>query len=110
YQAGVEWTEFQDGGVMINVPVPEMIDKNFDSGPLRRNDNLILEFEGEAGEVAPDRGTRGGALKGWVVGVPALQAREMLQLEGLEELREQTVVVPLKSERGDFSGMLGGTL
>ncbi|MEN1480565.1 hypothetical protein AAIH16_44350, partial [Pseudomonas aeruginosa] len=53
---------------------------------------------------------RGGALKGWVVGVPALQAREMLQLEGLEELREQTVVVPLKSERGDFSGMLGGTL
>ncbi len=95
---------------MINVPVPEMIDKNFDSGPLRRNDNLILEFEGEAGEVAPDRGTRGGALKGWVVGVPALQAREMLQLEGLEELREQTVVVPLKSERGDFSGMLGGTL
>lgn len=49
YQAGVEWTEFQDGGVMINVPVPEMIDKNFDSGPLRRNDNLILEFEGEAG-------------------------------------------------------------
>ncbi|HCL3741670.1 TPA: type III secretion system effector cytotoxin ExoU [Pseudomonas aeruginosa] len=110
YQAGVEWTEFQDGGVMINVPVPEMIDKHFDSGPLRRNDNLILEFEGEAGEVAPDRGTRGGALKGWLVGVPALQAREMLQLEGLEELREQTVVVPLKSERGDFSGMLGGTL
>lgn len=39
----------QDGRVMINVPVPEMIDKNFDSGPLRRNDNLILEFEGEAG-------------------------------------------------------------
>lgn len=67
---------------MINVPVPEMIDKNFDSGPLRRNDNLILEFEGEAGEVAPDRGTRGGALKGWVVGVPALQAREMLQARG----------------------------
>ena len=34
---------------MINVPVPEMIDKNFDSGPLRRNDNLILSSRAKLG-------------------------------------------------------------
>jgi len=103
-----EHTHFQDGGVMLNVPVPELIDPQFSSSPIPQGENLILKFEGEGGEDA-HKGSIGSALKDWVVGAPNT-ARSTLQNTGLRDFSGQTVVVPLKTEKGDFSGTFKGTL
>ncbi|MBV4465843.1 patatin-like phospholipase family protein [Pseudomonas sp. SWRI79] len=108
FQAQGERTFFQDGGVMLNVPVPEMFDRPFSNSPLRQSDNLILKFE-EAQTAVSDRGTKIQAAVDWVVGAP-VAARGALQQEALEAFTDQTVVVPLKTEKGDFSTTLGGTL
>lgn len=109
FQAEGEHTQFKDGGVMLNVPVPQMVDKSFNTSPLRQSDNLILKFEEEEG-VAPDRGGRiGGAFTDWLVGAP-VAARVILQNEALSGHDDQTVTVPLKTEKGDFSTTFGGTL
>ena len=109
FQAEGEHTQFKDGGVMLNVPVPQMVDMSFNTSPLRQLDNLILKFEEEEG-VAPDRGGRiGGAFTDWLVGAP-VAARVILQNEALSGHDDQTVTVPLKTEKGDFSTTFGGTL
>ena len=109
FQVEGEHTAFKDGGVMLNVPVPEMVDRTFSTSPLRQSDNLILMFEEEEG-VAPDRGDRfGGALTDWMVGAP-VAARVILQNEALAAHDDQTVTVPLKTDKGDFSTTFGGTL
>ncbi|MGE7956966.1 patatin-like phospholipase family protein [Pseudomonas sp. NPDC089530] len=108
FQEQGERTFFQDGGVMLNVPVPEMINRQFASSPLRQADNLILKFPEEAvAEQGPGKGSLN--LKEWVVGAP-LGAQAALQERGLAAFEDQTVVVPLKTESGDYSGMLSGTL
>lgn len=108
FQEQGEVTLFQDGGVMLNVPVPEMINRQFSNSPLRQADNLILKFpEDPVAQKGPGRGainvTEG------IVGAP-LGAQAALQDRGLAAFEDQTVVVPLKTESGDYSGMLGGTL
>jgi exoenzyme U len=108
FQAQGERTFFQDGGVMLNVPVPEMFDRPFSNSPLRQSDNLILKFE-ETQTAVSDRGTKIQAAVDWVVGAP-VAARGALQQEALEAFTNQTVVVPLKTEKGDFSSTFGGTL
>ena len=45
----------------------------------------------------------------WVVGAP-VGARSALQTRGLDAFADQMVTVPLKSEHGDFTGTLSGTL
>ena len=109
FQAEGEHTKFKDGGVMLNVPVPEMVDRSFSTSPLRQSDNLILKFEEKEG-VAPDRGARlGGAFTDWMVGAP-VAARVILQNEALAAHDDQTVTVPLNTDKGDFSTTFGGTL
>lgn len=108
FQAKGERTFFQDGGVMLNVPVPEMFDRQFSNSPLRQSDNLILKFE-ESQTAVNDRGTKKQAVVDWMVRAP-VAARGALQHEALEAFTDQTVVVPLKTDKGDFSTMLGGTL
>ncbi|MBH3422467.1 patatin-like phospholipase family protein [Pseudomonas gessardii] len=108
FQAENERTKFQDGGVMLNVPVAEMINQQFSNSPLRQDDNLILKFPEDA---VPEKGPsqyRPSVFE-WVVGAP-LGAQAALQARGLAALEDQTVVVPLKTESGDYSGMLSGTL
>ncbi|GGL23703.1 hypothetical protein GCM10009091_01680 [Pseudomonas brenneri] len=108
FQAENERTKFQDGGVMLNVPVAEMINQQFSNSPLRQDDNLILKFPEDA---VPDKGPskyRPSVFE-WVVGAP-LGAQAALQARGLAALEDQTVVVPLKTGSGDYSGMLSGTL
>lgn len=103
-----EKLSLQDGGVMLNVPVPELIHPEARGATIAEHENLILKFEEEGGKPA-DRGTRKGAIADWVVGAP-VGARSALQTRGLDGLTDQVVTVPLKSERGDFSGTLSGTL
>ncbi|WP_206665154.1 patatin-like phospholipase family protein [Aeromonas sobria] len=103
-----ERLSLQDGGVMINVPVPELIHPETRGASIAEHENLILKFEEEGGKPA-DRGTRKGAIADWVVGAP-VGARSALQTRGLDAFADQIVTVPLKSERGDFSGTFSGTL
>ncbi|WP_277953310.1 patatin-like phospholipase family protein [Pseudomonas sp. TH08] len=57
FQEQGEVTLFQDGGVMLNVPVPEMINRQFSNSPLRQADNLILKFpEDPVAQKGPGRG------------------------------------------------------
>ncbi|NRB24675.1 patatin-like phospholipase family protein [Shewanella sp.] len=105
-EARGEYTYFQDGGVMLNVPVPELIDPQFSSSSIPQGENLILKFQG--GKMA-QKGSAGAAIKDWVVGAPNI-ARRALQNRGLKDFSEQTVVVPLKTEKGDFSDTFKGTL
>ncbi|KAA1194893.1 patatin-like phospholipase family protein [Photorhabdus heterorhabditis] len=108
FQTEQEITQFQDGGVMLNVPVPEMINPHHQHSPIRQNDNLILEFEGEKVHV-PAKGSLGSTIVDWIVGAP-VTARSALQVKDLKTYKEQTVTVPLKTEMGDFSNTLSGTL
>lgn len=103
-----ERLSLQDGGVMLNVPVPELINPALGRAPISDHDNLILKFEGGSDEPA-ERGTHKGAIADWVVGAP-VGARTALQTRGLADFADQTVIVPLKTERGDFTGTLSGTL
>ena len=103
-----ERLSLQDGGVMLNVPVPELIHPETRGASIAEHENLILKFEEEGGKPA-DRGTRKGAIADWVVGAP-VGARSALQTRGLGAFADQIVTVPLKSERGDFSGTFSGTL
>ena len=103
-----ERLSLQDGGVMLNVPVPELIHPETRGASIAEHENLILKFEEEGGKPA-DRGTRKGAIADWVVGAP-VGARSALQTRGLDAFADQIVTVPLKSERGDFSGTFSGTL
>lgn len=103
-----ERLSLQDGGVMLNVPVPELIHPDVRGTAIAEHDNLILKFEEESAKPA-DRGTRKGAVADWVVGAP-VGARSALQTRGLDAFADQMVTVPLKSEHGDFTGTLSGTL
>jgi exoenzyme U len=103
-----ERLSLQDGGVMLNVPVPELIHPEARGATISEHDNLILKFEGDSGKPA-DRGTLKGAVADWVVGAP-VGARSALQTKGLDAFADQMVTVPLKSEHGDFTGTLSGTL
>lgn len=103
-----ERLSLQDGGVMLNVPVPELIHPDVRGTAIAEHDNLILKFEEESAKPA-DRGTRWGAFKDWLVGAP-VGARSALQTRGLDAFSDQMVTVPLKSERGDFRDTWNGTL
>ncbi|WCH23601.1 patatin-like phospholipase family protein [Aeromonas salmonicida] len=103
-----EKLSLQDGGVMLNVPVPELIHPETRGATIAEHENLILKFESESGKPA-DRGTRKGAIKDWIVGATA-GARSALQTRGLGGFADQIVTVPLKSEHGDFRGTFSGTL
>jgi exoenzyme U len=106
--SGGEKTRFQDGGVMLNVPLPALTDRPPEPGAIRRSDALVLVFEGEDGP-GPARATRMSAAMDWVVGAPQ-RMREAVQADAMKAYADQMVVVPLKVGAQDYSGMLTGTL
>lgn len=101
-----ELTFFQDGGVLLNTPVPQLIDPGFATDLLSGSDMLILRFEKKA---SSDRGGLKKTLTDWVARAPVSAGREFQNLS-LKAFSAQTVVVPLRTERGDFTGALNGTL
>ncbi|QHE95483.1 patatin-like phospholipase family protein [Pseudomonas cannabina] len=107
FQAMDELTFFQDGGVLLNTPVPRLIDPGLTTDLMSGSDMLILRFE-----ELETPGSRGGfmqLLSDWLTGAP-VSARHEFQNLSLKAFAEQTVVVPLLTEKGDFRGKLGGTL
>ena len=102
-----ELTFFQDGGVMLNTPVPQLIDPALATDLLSGSDMLILKFEKK-----PSSSERGGLKKlltDWLAGGEVSAGREYQNLS-LKAFAAQTVIVPLRTEKGDFSGVLDGTL
>ena len=101
-----ELTFFQDGGVLLNTPVPQLIDPGLATDLLSGSDMLILRFEKKA---SSGRGGLKKFLTDWVAGAPVSAGREFQNLS-LKAFAAQTVVVPLRTERGDFTSALNGTL
>lgn len=107
FQAIEELTFFQDGGVLLNTPVPQLIDPGMATDLMSGSDMLILRFEQEESPI--DRGGFTQLLTDWLTGAPVSASREFQNLS-LKAFAEQTVVVPLRTEKGDFRGALSGTL
>lgn len=107
FQAMDELTFFQDGGVLLNTPVPQLIDPGLTTDLMSGSDMLILRFEEQ--EATGNHGGFTQLLTDWLTGAP-VSARHEFQNLSLKAFAEQTVVVPLLTEKGDFRGLLGGTL
>jgi exoenzyme U len=109
FQLAGERTAFQDGGVMLNTPIMELYEPQFPMSPIPETDQLILKFEGGNGETKKDRGTLTSALADKLVGV-RYTARNAQETSGLQAFEKQTIIVPLKTEKHDFTGTLNGTV
>lgn len=100
---------FQDGGVMLNVPAPEIFHPEPVSRALPDPDSLVLSFSPVARRDSRSGQSVSGAVKDWLVGAP-VSARQAMQSSALRRLKDEIVEAPLQNERGDFSGTLSGTL
>ncbi|GAB7530911.1 hypothetical protein PS3A_33220 [Pseudomonas sp. 3A(2025)] len=107
FQVFDELTFFQDGGVLLNTPVPQLLDPGLATDLLSGADMLILTFE--KSPIVSSRGGLKGFLSDWLADAPVTAQRELQNLD-LKTFAAQTVVVPLRTERGDFTGALNGTL
>jgi exoenzyme U len=107
FQEDAELTFFQDGGVLLNTPVPQLIDPGSPVDLLSGSDMLIFKFEKAA--KSGKRGSWTQAITDWVTGAPVSAGREY-QKKLLEAFAEHIVTIPLKTEKGDFTSSVNGTL
>lgn len=107
FQAFDELTFFQDGGVLLNTPVPQLADPGQVTDLLSGADMLILQLD-DSQQTEP-----GGRLKSflfdWLAGAPVSANRALQNME-LRRFTAQTVIVPLRTSMGDFSGIVNGNL
>jgi exoenzyme U len=107
FQVDGEKTAFQDGGLMLNTPVDGLYQRQFPDSPLDRTEPLILTFE-----TIPlqSRGGYGGALADKALGVGFSANEQLNQARLKKSYSDQTVMMPLKTEKGDYSSFFGGTV
>ncbi|NCE85038.1 patatin-like phospholipase family protein [Pseudomonas sp. Q1] len=108
FQAQAQITAFQDGGLLANTPAPGVIGGAVAQGPLNRPESLVVEFESAA--AGPKKS--GGFFSHLVdrfTGTPHAAAGAY-QEQRLKAYRDQTVTLPLKTNKGDFRGLLNGTV
>ncbi|KAB0566722.1 type III secretion system effector protein exou [Pseudomonas palleroniana] len=108
FQAQAQITAFQDGGLLVNTPAPGVIGGAVAQGPLNRPESLVVEFESAA--AGPKKS--GGFFSHLVdrfTGTPHAAAGAY-QEQQLKAYRDQTVTLPLKTNKGDFRGLLNGTV
>ena len=108
FQQMAEVTAFQDGGLLANTPAPGVVGQPQPQGPLNQPESLVVKFESE--EATPKKS--GGFFSNIVdkiTGTPHSSA-EAYQDERLKAYAEQTVTLPLNTDKGDFRGMLNGTV
>ncbi|MDY7535911.1 patatin-like phospholipase family protein [Pseudomonas sp. Bout1] len=107
FQADGEKTFFQDGGLLLNTPVADFYQRTFPGSAIADTEQLILKFSGD--KSAAVRGSHLGSLKDSFLGIPNAANSELMASK-LSRIKDQTVVMPLKTEIGDFSGFLNGTI
>lgn len=108
FQEHAEQTAFQDGGLLVNTPSSAVIDPPFPESPLSKTESLVVKFESENPEPAKG-GSIGSNVVDTIIGVSHAAAGGY-QENKLKAQADQTVVLPLKSEKGDFRGLLSGTV
>jgi len=109
FQETAEATAFQDGGLLLNTPAPGVIEPSFAESPLSQHESLIVKFEAEDAATPKKGGGFFSSLVDKLTGTPHASA-EAYQNERLKAFAEQTVVLPLKTDKGDFRGTLNGTV
>ena len=109
FQAHAEVTAFQDGGLLLNTPAPGVIERSFPESPLSKDETLIVKFESEKTSEPSRSGGFFSFLGEIFTGTPHTAA-EAYQDQRLTEFVEQTVTLPLNSEKGDYRGLLNGTV
>lgn len=109
FQAVGERTLFQDGGIMLNTPVMDLYEPQFPMSAIPESDQLILKFQSENGGKKNDRGTLTSAMADKLVGV-AYSARDAQEADGIKAFEKSTVIVPLRTEKGNFTGTIKGTV
>lgn len=109
FQALAEETAFKDGGLLLNTPASGAVDREFAQSPLSKTESLVIDFESEAPGKPKDRGGMGDSVADAVTGTP-YSAAEAYQNARLKDVADQTVTLPLNTDKGDFRGMLNGTV
>ncbi|MBO0492595.1 patatin-like phospholipase family protein [Pseudomonas sp. Marseille-Q1929] len=108
FQQVAEVTAFQDGGLLANTPAPGVVGSLPPQGPLNQPESLVVKFESD--ETTPKKS--GGFISSIVdkvTGTPHASAGAY-QAERLKAYADQTVTLPLNTEKGDFRGMFNGTV
>ncbi|WP_339415298.1 MULTISPECIES: patatin-like phospholipase family protein [unclassified Pseudomonas] len=109
FQASAETTAFKDGGLLLNTPAPGVVERLFPDSPLNKSESLIVKFEAGITD-APVRSRRFfSRVADRITGV-AHSAAGAFQDKKLEAFADQIVTLPLKTEKGDFRGLLTGTV
>lgn len=109
FQAAAEITAFKDGGLLANTPAPGVIGTSPVQSPLSRPEALVVKFE-SAGVGAPKQsGGFFSSLVDTLTGTPHAAAGAY-QEDRLKAYAEQTVTLPLNTDKGDFRGLLNGTV
>ncbi|WP_460133331.1 patatin-like phospholipase family protein [Pseudomonas sp. S1_E04] len=109
FQAAAEATAFQDGGLLVNTPAPGVIEPSLAQDPLSRPESLIVKFESEKPAEPKKSGGFFSSLVDTLTGTPHAAAGAY-QDERLEAAADQTVILPLNTDKGDFRGLLNGTV
>lgn len=109
FQASAEETAFKDGGLLLNTPAPGVIDPAFPESPLSKAESLVIDFESEAPAKPKDRGGIGDRLVDGITGTPH-SAAEAYQNVRLKAVADQSVTLPLNTDKGDFRSLLTGTV
>jgi exoenzyme U len=109
FQTSTETTAFKDGGMLLNTPAPGVVDRAFPESPLTKSESLIVKFDSDAADARTRSGSFFSSLADRITGVPH-SAAGAFQDKKLEAFAEQIVTLPLKTEKGDFRGLLTGTV
>jgi exoenzyme U len=102
-------TACADGGILNNTPVDAIYNPVTSMSPIPDDERLILIFEAKESSKEPQRGSHISALTDRFLNAP-LTASSAWNAERLKSFADQTVIVPLKTTKGDYRGLLSGTV
>lgn len=108
FQEAAEVTAFQDGGLLANTPAPGVVEPSQPQGPLSQTELLVVKFESE-GATSKKSGGFISNIVDKITGTPHTAAGAY-QAERLKAYTDQTVTLPLNTDKGDFRGMFNGTV
>ncbi|SDU14656.1 exoenzyme U [Pseudomonas orientalis] len=109
FQVSGEITAFKDGGLLLNTPALGVVQRSYPDSPLNKPEALIVKFEPSASEIPARSGSFLSSVADRITGV-AHSAAEAFQERKLEAFADQIVTLPLKTEQGDFRGLIKGTV
>nr|WP_314560457.1 patatin-like phospholipase family protein [uncultured Pseudomonas sp.] len=109
FQASAETTAFKDGGLLLNTPAPGVVERLFPDSPLNKSESLIVKFETGITYAPMRSGSFFSRVADRITGVEH-SAADAFQDKKLEAFADQVVTLPLKTEKGDFRGLLTGTV